>query len=276
MIFQGKNVFNASFDDYAGDYDMVRPGYPTQLFKDIKDNCEVGTNSRLLEIGAGSGIATIELAKFGGHVIGIEPGANLAKIAKKQTKALDNVEIVETMLENFRTEKKFDMILAFTAFHWIDGNVKYQKVEEMLEDNGHLVLIWNSFFQSDSPATTEVNEAYREFLPETYEKSLQTSEVNQGVLSKLNGRELEIYRSDLFYPVFQKKYLVLYKYDEYTYPKLLNTFPKIVAVEEKKREKFLSRISEIVKQHKTITLPVLTTMITCEKRSSFLDKVLRS
>ncbi len=275
MIFQGKHIFNASFDDYAGDYNSVRPGYPAQLFRDIQNHCEVGKDSKLLEIGAGSGIATMELAKLGGSVVGIEPGANLAKIAKERTKTLDNVKIVETMFESFPAQDKFDVILAFTAFHWIDGAVKYQKVEELLKNEGYLVLIWNSFFQSESSVATEVNEAYREFLPEIYEKGLQTTEVNRKVLAKLNNREIETYESKLFCPIFQQKYLVSYQYDANTYPKLLNTFPKIVAIEEARRKKFLSCISKIVERHQTITLPVLTTMIVCEKKESFLTKVLK-
>jgi len=100
--------------------------------------------------------------------------------------------------------------------------------------------------------------------------------VNQGVLAKLNRREQEIYESSLFYPVFQQKYLTSYQYDTNTYPKLLNTFPKIVAIEETRRMQFLSRVSEIIRRYGTISVPVLTTMVVCEKRGCFLAKVLKS
>ena len=60
MMFKGNNIFNASFDVFANNYHSVRPGYPVLLFEDIKEQCGIGSDSRLLEIGAGSGIATIE------------------------------------------------------------------------------------------------------------------------------------------------------------------------------------------------------------------------
>jgi SAM-dependent methyltransferase len=273
MMFKGKNIFNASFDVYANDYHSVRPGYPVSLFNDINVQCGINNDSRILEIGAGSGIATIELAKYGCKVIAIEPGAHLAAIAKEQTRKFKNVEIFEGTFENFHVKDKFDAVLAFTAFHWLSEEDRYQRMLNLLNDSGCLVLVWNSFFQSDSRATAEVNSAYREFLPGIYPEETVVAEVNKGVLSKLNRREQEVVASSLFYPVFLRKYITTYNYNEQTYPKLLNTFPKIAEVEEEKRLEFLKRIKEIVKQHGKISVPVLTTLIICQKRSYFLEEM---
>lgn len=270
-MFKENSIFNASFDVFAANYHSVRPGYPASLFEDIRDQCGIGDDSRLLEIGAGSGIATVELAKLGCHIVAIEPGAHLAAIAKKQIEKNKNVKIFEGTFENFRTTDRFDAILAFTAFHWLSEGGKYQQVLDLLNGSGNLVLVWNSFFQSDLPVTVEVNKAYREFLPEIYPEESTIAKVNDGVLSKLNRREQEVVANSLFYPVFLRKYLSNYNYDDQTYPKLLNTFPKIVEVEEKKRLRFLERISKIVKRQGTIPVPVLTTLIICQRKSYFLE-----
>ena len=112
---------------YADNYHSVRPGYPDLLFKDIQEQCRIDKNSRLLEIGAGSGIATTELVKMGGRVIAIEPGENLANILRKQTKSHKNVEVFEGSFESFKSADKFNTILAFTAFHWL-GEDKYENI----------------------------------------------------------------------------------------------------------------------------------------------------
>lgn len=273
MIFQGKNIFNASFDAYAGDYDSVRPGYPPKLFTDIQEQCGINSESRLLEIGSGSGIATTALAKISGEVVGIEPGANLAKIARERTKEFGNVKIVEAMFENYNSKAEFDSVLAFTAFHWISEASKYQKAANLLDEEGSLVLVWNSFFQSDSPVTDEVNRLYRDFLPSVYSGESKTVEVNAGVLNKLNRREQEISRNDLFYLVFLQKYLTVYHYDETAYPKLLNTFPKIVRVEDKARKRFLAEVSGTIKRLGKVRVPILTTLAVCRKRPAFLNAV---
>lgn len=273
MMFKGKTIFNASFDVFAETYHSVRPGYPTQLYEDIRELCGVGKESRLLEIGAGSGIATMELAKFGGHVVAIEPGSHLAAIAKKQTEEFPNVEILEGTFESFESSERFDAILAFTAYHWIDQGIGHQKVGNLLDDAGSLVLVWNSFFLSDSAVTTEVNRAYHECLPEAYPDESTVGEVNEGVLSKLHRREREVVQNPLLYTVGIRKYYTAYNYNAETYPKLLNTFPKVVEVPEEQRQKFFARISEIVGKHGTIVVPVLTTLIVCKKRGGFLNAI---
>ncbi len=273
MIFKGKNIFNASFDVFAETYHSVRPGYPAKLYEDIRELCGIGSASRLLEIGAGSGIATTELAKFGCRIVAIEPGTHLAAIARRQTEESKNVEILEGTFEGFESPERFDGILAFTAYHWIDEGIKYQKVLELLDDAGSLVLVWNSFFLSDSAATAEVNKAYHQYLPDTYPDESTVEQVNEGVLSKLHRREQEVGQNLLLYTVALRKYYTAYNYNAETYPKLLNTFPKIVEIEEGQRRKFFARISEIVNKHGTISVPVLTTLIICKKRIGFLNVI---
>lgn len=273
MMFKGKNIFNASFDVFAETYHSVRPGYPADLYEDIRNQCGIGSASRLLEIGAGSGIATVELAKLGGHVVAIEPGSHLAAIARKQTEGFRNVEVLEGTFESFESPEQFDAILAFTAYHWIDEGIKYRKVLDLLDDAGSLVLIWNSFFLSDSTVTAEVNRAYHEYLPEAYPDESTVEQVNEGVLSKLHRREQEVVQNLPLYTVALRKYFTVYNYNAETYPKLLNTFPKIVEVEEGQRQKFFARISEIVGKYSTISVPVLTTLIVCKKRSGFLNVI---
>lgn len=272
-MFKGKTIFNASFDVFAETYHSVRPGYPAQLYADIRELCGIGKESRLLEIGAGSGIATAELAKFGGRVVAIEPGSHLAAIARKQTEGFPNVEVLEKTFEDFESSERFDAVLAFTAYHWIDQGIGYQKVRDLLDDAGSLVLVWNSFFFSDSAVTAEVNRAYHEYLPDAYPDESTVEEVNGGVLSKLHRREQEVVQNPLLYTVGICKYCTAYNYNAETYPKLLNTFPKIVEISEEKRRKFFERISEIVSKHGTISVPVLTTLIVCKKRSGFLKSI---
>ncbi|MCX6745276.1 MAG: class I SAM-dependent methyltransferase, partial [Candidatus Parcubacteria bacterium] len=221
----------------------------------------------------GSGIATVELAKFGCHVVALEPGAKLAEIAKKQTENFKNVDVQVGTFEDFQSPTKFDAVLAFTAFHWLTEGEKYSKVLDLLKDSGSLVLVWNSFFQSDSPATRAVNQAYVEFLPDIYPDESVVAEVNQGVLAKLNGREQDVVKNPQVYTIGLRKYLSTYHYDRETYPKLLNTFPKIVEVDEDRRQKFLTHIAEIVEKYGQISVPVLTTLIICKKRSSFLKLI---
>lgn len=271
MKMKGKTIFNASFDVFAETYHSVRPGYPAQLYADTKELCGFDSASRLLEIGAGSGIATVELAKFGSKIVAIEPGSHLAAIAREQTKGYTNVEVREETFESIQPPERFDAILAFTSFHWLKDEDKYQRMHKLLSDAGNLVLVWNYFFQADSPVTMTVNRVYNEFLSGVYPGQKGVHKVNEKVFSTLTLREQRVIKNPLFYPVFMRKYLVEYNYSAETYSKFLNTFPKVIAVGEEQRARFLQRISEVIAKHGKISVPVLTSLIICKKKDYFLQ-----
>lgn len=268
MMFKGQKIFNASFDIYAKNYHSARPSYPQQLFIDLQDICGLTPESSILELGAGSGIATRELGKFGCRVVGIEPGANLVSIAKEQTADQCNVEVLEATFENLETKEKFDAVTAFTMFHWLKDDDKYSKLVDLLKDDGNLVIVWNSFFQSQDPVVAEINALYSRILSEVYETS---SGVNEAVLAKLRNREIELMQNEHFVVYDLRRYVVVYHYDSETYPNLLNTFPKIINLEDIKRQEFLSQVADVVKRHGTISVPIMTTLLVCKKRGFFLS-----
>lgn len=71
------------FDRIAALYDEARPGYPKPLFEDLGTLCGLGPSTRVIEIGCGTGQATRDLASHAGAVRCIEPGENLAALARR-------------------------------------------------------------------------------------------------------------------------------------------------------------------------------------------------
>src|SRR6266545_4738205 len=59
----------ATFNQAADLYDRARPGYPPALFDDLAELAGVGPGCRVLEIGPGTGQATVPLAERGCHVV---------------------------------------------------------------------------------------------------------------------------------------------------------------------------------------------------------------
>lgn len=67
------------WDEVARTYDEARPSYPDQLIEDIIEKARLSPYDRLLEIGAGTGKATIMFVERGFRVHCIEPGPNPAE-----------------------------------------------------------------------------------------------------------------------------------------------------------------------------------------------------
>ena len=50
-----------SFDNIAKIYENARPGYPNEVYEEIEKHFTFGAYSKILEIGAGDGKATLEM-----------------------------------------------------------------------------------------------------------------------------------------------------------------------------------------------------------------------
>lgn len=70
------------FNEVPELYDRVRPGYPDELFADLCAITGMDKRSSVLEVGCGTGQATRSLAALGCSVTAVEPGADMAALAR--------------------------------------------------------------------------------------------------------------------------------------------------------------------------------------------------
>ena len=134
-----------AFDRFADLYDDARPGYPPEVFDELARRCGLGPRAQVLEIGCGTGQATRELAASGAAIHCLEPGLELAKLAQQNLAEAPNVTIETTTFEAAHEQPGFyDIVVAATAFHWIDPNVSYMNAARVLRPTGSLVLLTNA------------------------------------------------------------------------------------------------------------------------------------
>ena len=127
-----------SFDKVAAAYDKIRPSYPEAAIDDILERSQA---VRALEVGAGTGKATIAFARCGLEVHALEPGAKLADILRAKVSGLP-VTVEETTFEAF-SGSDFDLVYAAQAWHWTDPATRYQKAHAVLREGGSLALLMN-------------------------------------------------------------------------------------------------------------------------------------
>ena len=130
-----------TFEEVPELYDQARPSYPAELFDDLTALAGLAAGDRILELGPGTGKATVQLAERGFRVVGIELGEGLATVARRKLAAFPAVEIVNVPFERWETDERFDAVTAFTAFHWIDSEVRYEKSAEILREGGALAVV---------------------------------------------------------------------------------------------------------------------------------------
>ena len=124
----------AIFDEDAELYDRARPGYPDALFDDLFALAGIGAGSRVLEIGCGTGQATVALAERGCAVVAVELGANLAASRHETWPGIRTRRWSSSAFEDWPLpDAPFDAVVAFTAFHWVDHGRRVEKVARRAE-----------------------------------------------------------------------------------------------------------------------------------------------
>lgn len=144
-----------AFDGYAAAYDAIRPSYPEAAIDDIMERSNAVD---AVEIGAGTGKATVQFARCGLSVHALEPGPQLAAILRSKVVGLP-VTVEETTFEAFEGEN-YDLVYAAQAMHWIDPAVRYTKAHAVLRPGGGLALLMNEKAPLEQSLRDELDAAY--------------------------------------------------------------------------------------------------------------------
>jgi SAM-dependent methyltransferase len=144
-----------SFDARAALYDAVRPSYPEALAEDLLATA----GRRVLEIGAGTGKATVVFARRGASIVAIEPGPGLAAVLRRNVAGYD-VTVENTTFEAWPIARPFDLVMAAQAIHWIDPSVRYTKAAEVLAPGGVVAVIRNEMLPFEPGLRAELEVAY--------------------------------------------------------------------------------------------------------------------
>jgi len=150
-----------SYDAVSASYDRGRPGYPAQLIEKCVEHTALNMESRILEIGCGSGQATRPFARLGFNMNCLEPGPNLATLARLNLYPFPRVTVRKEKFEDWKLEPEaFDLVLAATSIHHVDNAVRYIKSAQALKPGGHIAILGNHPGADEPQFRTELDRIY--------------------------------------------------------------------------------------------------------------------
>jgi SAM-dependent methyltransferase len=121
------------FEAVADAYERSRPGYPGELLRRLGPPC------RTLEIGCGTAQLTVDLVKHGHDVVALDLGERLLAHARRRC---PKGEFVLGAFEEVDLgQRRFDLVVSATAFHWVDAKAGYPKAAAHLRPGGRLALL---------------------------------------------------------------------------------------------------------------------------------------
>ena len=227
-----------TFETAAATYDRARPDYPDALYADLVAHASLHEGSRLLEIGCGTGKATIALLRRGYDVTCVELGADLAGRARSRFRGYPASVHVAPFESWDATGAAFDLVYAATAWHWIDPAVRYEKAHALLAPGGHLAF-WkakHAFPSGFDPFFVEIQSVY-EALGEGKDETWPPPTPEH-----VPDDVTEIEATGLFGDTRVRRYVWETTYTAEQYIALLETFSEHIAMEPSKRAHLFAEV----------------------------------
>jgi SAM-dependent methyltransferase len=227
------------FDAAAIAYDAYRAGYPESLFDALA--ALVPERGRVLEIGAGTGIASLPLARHGYRLTSLEPADAMAAIARPRLAPYPDAELVGATFEDWPGEPgSFDLMFAADAWHWIDQRSGPGRAADLLRPGGYLALAWHARTSLEPAAAEEdLLALVIRLVPDGAEWMRRTGDEGDVFLPPIE-------RSTRFEPIDRRRFPTREVVEGPALAGEFGTFSWVLALDPAAREALLRGIVELV------------------------------
>jgi len=154
--------FTHRVDTYA----RHRPSYPREVTGLLRKECGLTADSRIADIGSGTGLLSELFLEEGCEVFGVEPNPEMRAAGARLLARYPRFHSVEGRAEaTGLPDAGVDFVTAGQAFHWFDPTAAGREFARILKPGGHLVLVWNE--RAVRPGFQEAYDAVvRRYAPE--------------------------------------------------------------------------------------------------------------
>lgn len=200
-------------------YSKVRPPYPDTLFLAIGEALvQQEGRPKILEIGAGDGLATGPMLELGRPEIhAVEPNPVFVALLKERFGTA--IDIHQGAFEAISWPRQsFDAVYAANSFHWLDAGKRFEMCYKALKSKGWLILFWNYYLLDSIDIYMQVQKVYSK-----YAAPVLGYAVSQ--YKKMATRRLLVENCAYFELKEERRFLQRFAYSADRYIRLLRTFP---------------------------------------------------
>ena len=164
----------SAFDALADDYDAARPSYPDSLF----DALPPLAGRDVVDVGAGTGIASRGLLARGARVVAVDLGPGMLARARARTPDLRAVAAVAEHIP--RRAACADLVTFAQAWHWVDVDVAAREAVRVLRPGGALAVWWNDV-AADGLPWFEAQQERLEHMSPGYTRGYRSLDYGEGL-----------------------------------------------------------------------------------------------
>ncbi len=238
-----------TFDTVAGAYEKLRPGYPEELYETIFDYIPLNGSCRAVEVGIGGGQATLPVLRTGCSVTAVEYGTEFTKLCGEKFGEYPNFTVITNKFEDtVFSDESVDLVYSASAFHWIPESIGYAKVFAMLKSGGAFARFANHPYRDKgNPALSEeMDRIYGEYYYKFYCREQKPLAEYTGEQALQRAKIAEKYGfEDIRYDLFYRTRT----FSASEYCALLGTYSDHIAIEERVRREFFSKIEDAINRY---------------------------
>ncbi|MFE2145825.1 class I SAM-dependent methyltransferase [Streptomyces sp. NPDC059456] len=240
------------FGEVAELYDAARPGYSNALVAEVLAYAALG-GCAAVEVGAGTGKATVPFAELGTPLVCIEPDPRMAEVLRRNTARYPGVRVECDRFEDWQPGgRRFGLLLAASSWHWADPERRWNLAHAALAPGGAVALFWNPHGVRDAELRTALAEVDgRHGMTNTPHSELASSygEVPGSSLGLDGWPEAECRRDGRFIDLHAVRYRQDQYYDTDRYLGWLASLSTYRVLPADRREQVLAETAQVLDAH---------------------------
>lgn len=250
-----------SFNNVPEIYDRARPSYPAPLFDELFRYLRAAldmSEPRVVEIGPGTGQATASLLERGARVTAVEIGPEMSAFLRQKFVGNARLEVINAPFEEAELAMgAYELVVAATAFHWVDPALRFVKSHDILRPRGTLAVIMTNQIESDVDRGyfARVQPIYLRYRPDEQKTELQGEDV-------VPAEYDEMLSSGLFDDVTLQRYRWDQTYSTAAYADLVRSYANTQMMEPGPREALIADLCAVIdaEYNGSVTRPLVITL----------------
>lgn len=219
------------FGEVAEQYDEARPSYPEELFDALVEYAALQPGDPVLEIGAGTGKATMPMVARGFAVTAVEPVPEMAAVLRKK-----GVDAVVTKFGEY-DGRGFRLAYAAQSWHWVRNDDRYSRVARAADA---VAVFWNVGREWTGALGSENDAVYEQYAPHLVHAVRDWN--TDGVLDELRAH-------GAFRDVEKRTFTWTHTYTTAEWLRLLGTHSDHRMLPDDVREPLHAAVGEVIDRH---------------------------